>query len=477
MFFHSTLISDILGFFFFVVFFFTVIHQNTDLIDMLQHALPFQKRGIEFLINKNGGMLGDEMGLGKTFQALATIESKHFLRILIVCPSSLKQNWRNEILRWISGSAHIQVLNASTKFNVVPLMDDNEVQQFFVIVNYELLKKWSMWIQKQQFCAAIFDESHYLKNKKATRTKMALKIAKNIKFRILLSGTPISNRPYELWPQLCIVRPDLYNNRTFWRFVRRYCNAKQGPFGWDFSGATNLKELNHEIQHLMIRRRKQDVLQEFPSKQTKITYFTMPERKKYKKLLSLYYNAPSEDKIGLIHQIRQEISLCKREHFCKWVSDCFLAKNKKLVIFTDYRDSASFLYKRFASVAVLLTGDTPSDIRQGLVTKFQEEKKIQLFIGNIRAAGVGLTLTSASDVAFFEVCWSPSNMMQAEDRVHRIGQRHKVTVHYYLDPNTFEMAMLKTIEAKKKMSKKVIDGDSIIAINTMNQYLSTMKFE
>lgn len=237
---------------------------------MYLNLYNFQKDGIQFGIKKNCRfLLADEMGVGKTIQAIGLISIyRNEWPVLIICPSSLKYNWKDEILAWLKDlglQRSIQIIKKSS--------DDFEDKKEFFIISYDLCVRMEKKLQAKEFNFIIADEAHYLKNMEAKRTKILLPLMQKSKRLILISGTPIVAKPSESFSLLKSLRPDIF--KSFTQFAHRYCNPRSGPFGMDYSGSSNVKELNFFLKFLMIRRLKVDVLSELPpKKRQKVTINT-----------------------------------------------------------------------------------------------------------------------------------------------------------------------------------------------------------
>jgi len=422
---------------------------------------PFQKEGVAFIeANKGRALIADEMGLGKTIQALAWLQLHPELRpVVIVVPASLKLNWAKEALIWIP-NPNVEILVGTTPWK--PMAD-------IIIINYDILHAWVDRLQKTKPQVLITDECHYYKSNQAQRTKAVKKLAKGIRHVIALSGTPIINRPVEAFNALKIIDPELFPD--YWYFVRRYCNAKHTGFGWDLSGASHTNELHRLLTStVMIRRLKKDVLPDLPAKARSFVPIQLHNRGDYQaaerdfiafiketKGKEAAIRASNAEALAKIEVLKQLAVKGKLNEAIGWIED-FLEIEDKLVVFATHRFTIEALMKKFSNVAVKVDGSVSQLDRQKAVDNFQTSPKIKLFIGNIKAAGVGITLTASSNVAFLELPWTPGDLSQAEDRCHRIGQKDSVNIHYLLAIDTIEEKIAKLLDRKRKVLDAVLDG-------------------
>ena len=360
---------------------------------------------------------------------------------------------------------------------------------------------------------------HYIKNNSAKRTKAFKRIVKTIPKLVALSGTPIENKPVEIYNIVQAINPLLFPN--FILFAHEYCGAKKTPFGWDFSGATNSKKLHNILKStIMIRRKKIDVLSELPPKHVVKVSLKIDNKTEYKKaenefirFLQEKFNRPLDDelknelkqfanrhKIGVSDELTDdEIQLLKENKFEKiaaapilaqieilkqlaikgklkqitdWIED-FLESGEKLVVFGIHRKTVDFLFEKFPT-AVKIDGSTSQIQRQKAVDRFQTDPNVKLFIGNIRAAGVGITLTAASNAAIIEFPWSPGELVQASDRIHRITQTKQVTIYNLVGAGTIEERIIDLLKAKSNVISQVLDGrvyeDKSILMELINIY-------
>lgn len=408
----------------------------------------YQRAGVRFALERKNTLIADEMGLGKTIQAIGLLNAISFERVLIVCPASLKMNWEKELTKWLVKQTSIRVLSTHDK---TP-KDDN-----ILIANYEILSKLP-WLQ-QKYEVVIADECHYLKNIKANRTVTFAKIRERADRLLLLTGTPILNRPIELWSLLQLLQvPDM----KYWSFVSRYCGASKEN-NWNTSGASNIEELQLKLRStVMIRRQKMDVLSDLPPKTRQIVYLDSNTYRDYvdaelsylqKAGRDLFDNIESLHECGTSHigemaKLRHNTAVAKLPDVTSFITE-LLETVDKIVVFAHHSDVIDGLYNQFKGKAVKLTGGMSVEKKNTAVDEFQTNPNVKIFIGSIQAAGVGLTLTAASTVVFAELDWVPANISQAEDRCHRIGQIDNVTVYHIVVDGSMDAMLANRIIAKQ----------------------------
>lgn len=449
----------------------------------LEGAYPFQKRGVEFLEAMNGkALISDEMGLGKTVQALLYLKLHPELRpAVIVCPASLKLNWEKEIRTWLDCKCTIVSGNYSgTPPTFAPIL----------IINYDILDSWIEWLLTIKPDVMILDEAHYIKNRtkiydyktdpktgeflkdeygkkikirgsgryKTARVQAVMDLAKNIPHIIPLTGTPIENRPEEFWNLLKLVDPIEWGSE--WNFLQTYCGKKHNGFGWDFSGASNIEKLHKKAQRCMIRRLKSEVLPDLPAKIRTVIPLEITNRKAYNQAVDELDSSDSPAiQLTRIEALKQLVVEGKIKACIDWIKD-FLESGEKLVVFCTHHLVVDILMKELEAYdPVSIDGRTPINHRQSAVDNFQNYSCHKIFIGNIKAAGVGLTLTAASSTCFIELGWTPGEHQQAEDRVHRIGQEaDSVNAYYLLGQDTIETEIAELLDEKRKVLDSVLDG-------------------
>jgi len=471
--------------------------------------LPFQLAGIEYALERKNTLIADEMGLGKTIQAIGFInyltkEQNKKLSAIIVCPNSLKLNWLKELQKWLVHKRIVFILSANS---FIPRYQKERGD--IIIVNYDIIKKLEIFFMKWDFDIAIFDEAHYLKNEKAMRTIYCNKIKAYRK--LLLTGTPIMNRPIELLSILQILESPIVQDRNY--FIYRYCRGFSKNGAYDDKGAINLSELNAKLRDsCMIRRLKRDVLAELPEKRRQLITIEPStkeeidavnnEMKKFyetKKArdemsLSLHQKKVSEQlseeeykreieniksfvvaSIRHISELRQQTAILKISYIVDAV-DTLIENEEKVIVFAYHHIVIEALYDNLKKYnPVVITGDTKIEDRDLYVKQFQDlNSNVKVIILNIKAGGVGITLHASSNVIFAELDWTPANISQAEDRAHRIGQKSSVNVYHYVIDGSIDCYLAKKILEKqeiidKSLNYKIESIDLFDIIDTNNK--------
>ncbi len=417
--------------------------------------LPYQRAGIAYAIKRSSTLIGDEMGLGKTIQAIGVINATAPKTVLVVCPASLKINWKNEMTKWLVADRDIQIVNGGGE--QIPANPD------VIIINYDVLSKHKDAINARTWDLVIMDEAHYIKNNTAARTKVAVGIKANRK--VVLTGTPITNRPIELQPIAGYLDPATFGN--YFKFGVRYAGAHQINIGrktvWDFNGSSNLDELQRVLrQSFMIRRKKDEVLKELPEKVRQIIVLPNSDysdqiKKEFETLADAVDETSSEDiEFEQMSGVRHETALAKVNDVVTHVA----AIDHQVVVMAHHKDVVDGIKAGLEAAGksvVTLTGDCNQAHRQNSVETFQAGNA-DVFIGTIGAAGVGITLTSASHVVFAELDWVPGNMSQAEDRCHRIGQDSSVLVQHLVVDGSIDARLAQVLVGKQRVLDKALDN-------------------
>ena len=357
------------------------------------------------------------------------------------------------------------------------------------IVNYESLKKYFVqrikksvgWTLRdvefrnsiQLFKSVIIDESHRCKSSSTQQAKFCKGLCSGKEWIIELTGTPVVNKPKDLVPQLSILnRIDDFGG--YKNFVNRYCNGQ--------NEASNLKELNYMLwKNCMFRREKSLVLTDLPEKIRQVNTCEITNRKEYTDAerdlimyLQKYKNADDEkihkamlgEVMVRINILRQVSARGKIRDAVEFVKD-FRENNQKIILFCSLHEVVDQLKFHFPT-AVSVTGRDSQDEKQRAVDKFQNDPKTDIIICSIKAAGVGLTLTASSNVAFIEFPWTYADCTQCEDRAHRIGQKNSVTCYYFLGRKTIDERVYNIIQSKKKIAKAVTGSTEEIEENIVD---------
>jgi len=422
--------------------------------------LSHQKEAIEKLLKNDKFILADDMGLGKTTSTvIASLESGS-KRVLIICPASLKINWEREIRNYTEKSVYIC---EGKKF------EDAD----YIITNYDILKNFhdpkdkdNSIILKSKFDLVVIDEAHYVSNAQAQRTKIIMDLTKDIKKLWLLTGTPMTSRPMNYYNILKLIDSPVSQN--WMAYAIRYCGGYQFRVGnkkvWNVTGASNLEELRDRTSRQILRRLKTDVL-DLPEKIMTPVYLRLKSRL-YEGLMGEYYdwynNRQDESKslsvqFTKLMKVRQVIAEEKISHTIE-LAENIIEQGKKVIIFSNFTEPLKKIHEHFGKKSVYLDGSTPKPARQDAVDKFQESEKVQVFCGNIKAAGVGLTLTAAEAVIMNDLSFVPAEHSQAEDRAYRYGQKNSVSIYYPIFENTLEGVIYDILDKKKKIIGTVM-GD------------------
>ena len=421
-----------------------------DLPEKIRKSLyNFQMEGIKFGINHHCRfLLADEMGVGKTLQAisLAYIYRESW-PVLVVCPGSMKYNWKGEIQTWLGLKDYrINIINSSRQ--------KLSQEAYFYIISYDLMRNVIKKMRQMTFDFVILDEAHSIKNKDSLRAKNILPIAVRAKRLIIMTGTPLLAKPYEGYPLLYALRPDIFC--YFKKFAYRYCDPQPTPMGINWSGTSNTKELHWILSCLMVRRLKSDVLNQLP-----------PKRRQKIEI------ATNEKVIHELKRTRKNVkgrkgtlecytltSKAKIEGVLAYISDIIDAKEKFIVFAYHHEmlDALEKLCKEKRIDYMRIDGTTKQETRYQYVNYFQLNKSCQVAILSIIAASTGITLTAAHMVIFAELTWTPSIMIQAEDRVHRIGQKSEfVDIKYLYGKETLDDFILDKLQKKLTIVSTTLD--------------------
>ncbi len=454
--------------------------------EIAKGLFPHQIEGIAFLLGRRRALLADDMGLGKTRQSvLAMVEAEPDGPYLVICPASIKRNWAREI--------NIVLPNAKPAI-VGPTPLPSTDFQDWVIINYEILGKNLEQLLAFDWKGVVFDEAHYLKNYQSQRSRNASKLVKEISDEPVvhaLTGTPMTNRPRDLFPLLQILNHPL--GKSFLSFAKRYCEAYQGDFGLVADGASNIEELTVQLHGVMLRRTKDEVLDLPPKVRTWMEVELHPYAvMHYNRLLGDFlskFESPEEmmglpesleltseqrddfeesidltdvgNAMGRVTQVRRAIAFVKCRHTIKFVENA-LEQGEKVIIFTSFLNTMQRFQKHFKDRAVYVSGNVPTHQRQERVDRFQNDENIRIFCANMHIAGVGINLTAARQVVFNDLDWVPANHWQAEDRAYRIGQTGTVNVTYMIASGTVDSFVKTVLETKAALMESIVEGSILM---------------
>jgi SWI/SNF-related matrix-associated actin-dependent regulator 1 of chromatin subfamily A len=433
-------------------------------------AFNHQEDGIEFLVKNKRCILADDMGLGKTYQSIVAALECGAERVLIICPSSLKINWMREIENFTD--------------DVSIVSSKNWDPSRFTIVNYDILKNFHTIIDKKKEYEEweinphimafnpdlmILDEAHFIKNHKSNRGKIIKDIAKNHPpERVwLLTGTPIANRPMDYYNLLSVINSPVANNWV--HFAKTYCEGKRfkkgGKFIWVTTGSSNLEELAQKTKRTILRRKKEEVL-DLPDKLITPVYLELMNKDGYEAVWDEYLaKRKAEGRKGNPQKDLVEMTLLRTFIAMETIpytiekTEEALESGRKTIIFCNFSAEIDAFLDHFGSKAVVVRGGMSDSKKQQSVDRFQEDDDCTVFVGQIKAAGVGLTLTAAEVVIMNSLDWVPGNHEQAEDRAYRIGQNKMVNIYYMLIDGTIDNLVWKILNSKKKVISTIMGED------------------
>lgn len=461
-------------------------------VDNKDELFEFQKEGVRKMLNMESNiLLADSMGLGKTPQGSMYLRYKeNSLPAIIICPASLKLNWQKEIKHWAGLKSY--VINGKTP----EYLSEEFIKKYPVwIINYDILgsenkdekleeqkrkeyckendlkykKKilkvygWCDTIIEKNFKTIICDEAQALGESTTIRTRAVSQICEGLpkSKKIMISGTPYETRTSQFYSLLHMIDPKEFNNE--WKYKYRYCDPVKTFFGWKFDGLSNAEELHNIISKFMIRRLKEDVLKDLPPKIRSVIplQITDNERKIYietdKELEDAIMNKETNilSKMAKLKQVAFQV---KKNSAIQFIKD-YIENVGKLVVFIWHIESYNVLMKEFEKIAVGINGGVSIQDRNKAVEEFQNNPKIKLFVGQIKSAGTGLTLTASSCTVFLEFGTTAPQHLQAEDRVHRIGQKaDSVLAQYLILEDSIEQDCMNTLNKRAKHLEAVLDG-------------------
>lgn len=410
-------------------------------------AMPYQLAGAEFLAARTAALLADEPGLGKSAQAIIAADTAGAGRVLVICPASVVENWRREIEMWSLGLFDFEVLSFDRASQATPGFD-----------------------------TLIIDEAHYAKTPTAKRTQTLYGpkwdrvggLAEQAQRVYLLSGTPMPNNPSELWTHLRALHADAIpaksgKPRTFAQFVGKFCHTRDNGFGMQIVGGKNHDQLRAALDGFMLRRTKAEVMSEMPA--LRYAELAVPGRIDPKALgdeAVIVRKALEEHGVdglkmvaGHVTTLRRLTGAAKVAGVAAWVRDWLANGGGKIVLFAQHRDVLDGLQAELKPVCALARVDGSTTDRQRQVDEFQRSDA-RVFLGQLQAAGTGITLTAASDLVFVESSWVPAENEQAAQRIHRIGQDAACLVRLATLAGSIDEAVQRAIARKMNDIVRVI---------------------
>jgi len=415
---------------------------------------------------KGRALVAWDPGLGKTNCSLWWLgrHKDDASPAVVVCPASIKCQWAKEAEKVLGVKP--QVLEGTRPGKRLPLAD-------LIVVNFDILTHWLKVLTELPIRTLIIDECQKISNLKAKRTMACHALAKGVPYVLGLSATPMENRTIEMYSILKMLKPREFRSR--WKFIERYCNPQMTPWGWKYDGASNTRELHDKLMDLcMVRRRKVDVLDQFPLKVRTVIPLPMKAPAEYRKANSYFLEWLEEwdkgrarkaersqglTKVGYLVRLAARL---KMRYVVEWINEFLERSDEKLVVFAIHAGAIDSLRRNCKGKSVVIDGSTSSKKRIEAVKQFRSDSEVRLFIGNLRAAGVGLDgLQVARNVCFAELPWQPGLALQGEDRAWRIGTESTVWVRYFVAADTIEEKLCKVLQKKQEILTAVLDGRKV----------------
>ena len=465
-----------------------------DSLGLPEIMYPFQKEAVaQMLKMRRNILLASEQGCGKTCMSSVYLGKSKNYPALIVCPASLKTNWEVEIHKW-TPDVKTYVISGRDSYENLYVVESAK-QADVIIINYDILgiddkeasrrekeriakakkegkpyrkafvpvKGWVNVFNKEFHIKCLcLDECQYIESEKAIRTRAVIQIAVNERIKKLFcSGTPFETRVAQFYVACHLLAPDLFPKE--WDFKQRYCNPYYNGFGWTYKGVSNLEELRSLLSTFMIRHKKEDVLKQLPPKQKIPIYFDMDKnaRKIYDQMeMELAEQEDAIHQFAYLAKMKEALVDIKVEPVIQFIKD-MLEVEDKVVIFTFHDRMYQEIIATFGKQCVGINGSTPSEKRQGIVDAFQIDENVKVFVGQIKAASTGITLTASHTVIFTEWGQTPAQHNQAVDRIHRIGQEaDRCLIYYLIVKDTVDEDPLTTLSEHNADIEAVMDGNT-----------------
>lgn len=440
-----------------------------------------------------------------TGQALLVMNMRTPVEALIVCPSILKYNWLKEARKWMIGHITAYIYESKKIRYYKAQLTNHNKQTTLHIINYDILSKFKDRLLATPFNFFVGDEFHYAKNADAARTKICQELARKAKWKIFITGTPIYNKPKDLYVCLNLIDPEMFGN--FYAFATKYCGARKvsvakGKSVMKYEGATNVDELNTILRaNYMVRRMAVDVLKDLPEKikdvivlnESDLDGIVQKEQKaledskvqeeklkreaeELKELAKTNhaYELAYKEKVknlreikfknfGEISRIRKELAVKKVPYVSDFVKDWLEDNNdpqSKIVVFGHHTEVLETLYVNLKAFnPVIVTGKVSDNERQRAISLFKEKNDTRVFLASMGAAGTGVDglQNNCNTVVFAELDWTPSLVDQAESRLQRIGQKNTVWVYHIVADGSIDSRIVRLMMEKEAVAKEILD--------------------
>ena len=464
-------------------------------LNLPEYLYPFQKEAIAQIVKWNhNALLASDPGCGKTCMATISLNKLNRYPALIICPASLKVNWECEIHKW-TPEIKTYIVEGRNSFQETYVIEKCR-QADVTIINYDILgvddkeakqrekerikiAKENGWKYRKSFIpvsgwvdtiidiikpqAVVCDECQFIENTNAVRTRAVIQIGINSSIlKLFLSGTPFETKVSQFYTTCHLMAPDLFPKE--YNFKQQYCDPKYNGFGWDYNGVSNLDELRRKLATFMIRHKKEDVLSQLPQKQKIPIYLDMDSksRREYDKMEEeLLAQSEGLHQFTYLAKMKEALMNIKLNAAVQFIKD-LLEVEDKIVVFAYHKTMYELLMNSFAGMSVGINGDVPNFRRQEMVNQFQNDSNTRLFIGQIQAASVGITLTASHTVVFTEFGTTCAQHAQAEDRIHRIGQTaERCLIYYLIVKDTIDEGPLESLTKHYEDIQKVMNGESV----------------
>lgn len=455
--------------------------KEVDYSRLKMELFPYQKKGAEFAAYRDGAIIADEMGLGKTIQAIAAAVFKKqlfdFEKTLIICPASLKEQWKQEIEKFCDEEA--VVVNGKPKERQELYKSTNA---FFVILNYELVLRDLPDLNKMGADYIILDEAQRIKNFTTVTANTIKRLHR--KHALVITGTPIENRLIDLYSIMSFVDPKFL--APLWEFSYKHCYFDETKRD-KITGYYNLQELNERLKPVLIRRERQKVVDELPSvTELNVPVELHPDQRSYHSdyasgvgaILRKKYMTPYDHKrlMSLLNGMRmacdstylidKETHHSSKLHELKYILIEKLDirnSDSKIIIFSEWVTMLQLVGKMLQEEEIgfaRLTGNVAVKNRDKLIKKFETDPNCKVFLST-EAGGSGLNLQVADTVINFELPWNPAKKNQRVGRINRLGQKKKkLTVINLISQSSIEMKIASGLNLKQNLFDGVLNEES-----------------